>query len=99
MASIFYEKLSHLNQESQKVLNCFLNELKHAVKNKFGESHWTEEKPNEIIDIANDICHDHEKNKKMFPIERKTLISLMFTLFRWMYKNKWTDHKLLKKNS
>jgi hypothetical protein len=35
----------------------------------------------------------------MFPLEKDTLIDLLYVLFRWMYKNKWTDHKLVKRSS
>ena len=99
MATSFLSQLSDIHDTGKTVLNCFLNEIKHTVDIKYGEKYWVEEKPSEIIDLANDLCKNHEGNKAIFPIERDLLIELMFLLFRWMYKNKWTDHKLIKRKS
>ena len=30
---------------------------------------------------------------------KEVLIDLLYVLFRWMYKNKWTDHKLVRRGS
>ena len=39
----------------------------------------------------------HEEVKKKFPIPRENLVEIMYVFFRWMYKFKWTDHKLIKR--
>ena len=59
MASSFLNKLSSLDVEAQKVINCFLNELKESIVSKFGLEMWNDGKPNDIIDIANEMCRSH----------------------------------------
>ena len=73
--------------------------MKNAVGEKFGDKFWLEEKPNEIIDIVNDLCKNYENYKEKFPLEKEVMISLTYVLFRWMYKNKWTDHKLIRRSN
>ena len=86
MATEFLSKLQHLDDNCKKVVQCFLNEVKLNVEEHFGEKFWTEEKPAEIIDMANALCHRHEENQETFPISKETVIDLMYVLFRWMYK-------------
>ena len=45
MATSFLNKISFLTNECQKIIHCFLNLLKYAVDEKFGEKHWIEERP------------------------------------------------------
>jgi hypothetical protein len=40
-----------------------------------------------------------EHHRTTFPLDKQLLIDLLYVLFRWMYKNKWTDHKLVKRTS
>jgi len=42
---------------------------------------------------------DLDNNKEAFPIDKPTLIDLLYIMFRWMYKNKWTDHKLIRRTA
>ncbi len=44
------------------------------------------------------MVRDLSLNEK-FPLSRDVLIELIYLLFRWMFKNKWTDHKLVKAQS
>lgn len=60
---------------------------------------WLSSSPKDIIDIANEIVHELETNCQEYPLTKGTLIELLFILFCWMYKNKWTDHKLVKRAS
>lgn len=59
---------------------------------------WSDGKPNDIIDIANEMCRGHPEKMEKYPIDTETLIALLYVLFRWMYKMKWTDHKLIKRS-
>lgn len=70
MVTSFISKLSFLEIHEQKVIFCYLNLLRFAVHEKFGDKFWVEEKPNEIIDIVNDLCKNHENYKKKFPLEK-----------------------------
>ena len=99
MATAFVNKVSFLNEDALKVVHCFLNCLKYNVDQKFGEKHWVEERPNEIIDVVNDMCRYHEKIMEKFPLSKEVLISMVYVLFRWMYKSKWTDHKLIRRSN
>lgn len=45
------------------------------------------------------MVRELEDNQDRFPLTRELLIELLFVLFRWMYKNKWTDHKLVKRTT
>lgn len=85
--------------EERRLLVCFLNYLRFTVNRKYEEGFWENKKPSDIIDLTNEIVKDHELNRQTFPIEKETLVDLLYVLFRWMYKNKWTDHKLIKRNS
>ena len=71
--------------------------MKLNVDERFGDEFWVKNKPTEIIDITNDMCHKHDEIVEKFPIKKDTLIDLTYVLFRWMYKAKWTDHKLIKR--
>jgi hypothetical protein len=51
----------------------------------------------DIIDISNEIVRELDNHTEEFPIPKDLLIDLLFVLFRWMYKNKWTDHKLVRR--
>lgn len=99
MATNFLKQVQHLKPEELKVLHCFLNELKFHVNEHFGSHYWKNEKPAEIIDVANKMCHSHEKNSETFPLPKETVIDLMHVFFRWMYRWKWTEHKLVKRSS
>ena len=85
--------------EEKKILVCFMNYIRFFVKKKYEEDYWENHKPIDIIDISNEIVRDLENYKDSFPIEKDLLIDLLYVLFRWMYKNKWTDHKLVKRSS
>lgn len=61
MATAFMACLQHLKEAKKKVVHCFLNELRDLVEAEYGENFWVEEKPTEIIDLANKICHEHDK--------------------------------------
>lgn len=52
-----------------------------------------------MIDISNQMVRELEEYNDKYPLTRELLIELLFVLFRWMYKNKWTDHKLVKRTS
>jgi hypothetical protein len=43
------------------------------------------------------MCKDHQSVKKRFPIPSEALVEILYVFFRWMYKMKWTDHKLIKR--
>ena len=94
MATSFLNCLQHLKTQQKKVVHCFLNELRESVETEYGKNFWVQESPSDIIDLANKICHKHDKEK--YPLSGETLKEMIFVLFRWMYKNKWTDHKLAK---
>lgn len=32
-------------------------------------------------------------------MEKGLLVDLLYVLFKWMFNNKWTDHKLSRKDS
>lgn len=68
------------------------------MKKKYDENYWETQKPIDIIDISNEIVRELDNNKEEFPMEKDLLIDLLYVLFRWMYKNKWTDHKLVRRN-
>ena len=53
----------------------------------------------DIIDISNEIVRELEHHRELFPMEKELLIDLLYVLFRWMYKNKWTDHKLVRRSA
>jgi len=38
-----------------------MNEVKNSVEGKLGVGFWEKEKPDEIIDIANDLYMNHER--------------------------------------
>lgn len=97
MVSSFLNKISFLNNEQKKIVNCFINELKYFVDKRYGEKFWSEEKPNDIIDAVNDIYKGHDEVQKKFPISKEMLVEMLYVFFRWMYKFKWTDHKLIKR--
>ena len=42
---------------------------------------------------------EFEEYKAKYPLSKEILIDLLYVLFRWMYKNKWTDHKLVRRGS
>lgn len=43
------------------------------------------------------MVREFDNNKEEFPMEKDTFVDLLYVLFRWMYKNKWTDHKLVRR--
>ena len=69
------------------------------VDDRYGKEHWEKESPSEIIDISNEIVRALPEHQDEFPFERKSLVDLVYILFKWMYKNKWTDHKLIRRTS
>ena len=85
--------------EERKILTCFINYLRFFVGKKYEESYWECHRPTDIIDISNEIVRNLEHHQQAFPLDKDTLVNLLYVLFRWMYKNKWTDHKLVKRNS
>ncbi len=87
------------SQEEKKILTCFMNYIRFFVNKKYESDYWETQKPIDIIDIANEIVRELDNNKEVFPLEKSLLIDLLYVLFRWMYKNKWTDHKLVRKGS
>jgi hypothetical protein len=84
--------------DDKSMLVCFLNYIRFFVKRRYEESYWESHKPTDIIDISNEIVRELENNRARFPLEKESLIELLFVLFRWMYKNKWTDHKLIRRS-
>ena len=98
MGSSFLRVMGDTRQE-KKILTCFLNYIRFFVKKKYSEAYWETSKPTEIIDIANEIVRDLDDHKGAFPLEKELLVDLLYVLFRWMYKNKWTDHKLVRRSS
>lgn len=90
-------KLIEHDGEAKKILTCFVNYIKFFIGKKYETSYWETHKPTDIIDISNEIVRSLEQYKELFPLDKEILISLLFILFRWMYKNKWTDHKLIKR--
>jgi hypothetical protein len=70
MVTSFLNKIPFLKHEQKKVMNCFINELRYFVDKKYGDKFWVNEKPNDIIDLVNDMCLGHEEVKKRFPIPR-----------------------------
>lgn len=79
------------------VLTCFLNQLKSAVDSKFGEDYWLKQKPFDIIEVANDLYTQHEEKQVTFPINKQVFKELIYNYFEWLYANKYTDHRLLKR--
>lgn len=73
--------------------------FRYFVEKKNGVEFWMQERPNDIVEVANDIYKGHEEVEKRFPIPMKTLLELLSVFFRWMYKFKWTDHKVIKRSS
>ncbi len=86
-------------EQERRLLTCFLNYLRFTVRRHYEENFWETQKPGDIIDISNDIVRELEHHQTEFPLEKDTLIELLYVLFRWMYKNKWTDHKLVRRSS
>lgn len=74
MVSTFLNKISFLDNEQKKIVNCFILELKYFVDKKYGERFWNEERPNDIIDAVNDIYKGHDEVKKRFPISKEMLV-------------------------
>ena len=66
---------------------------------KYDENYWGDSQPSDLIDISNQMVRELEEYTEKYPLTREMLIELLFVLFRWMYKNKWTDHKLVKRNA
>ena len=83
----------------KQLLTCFINYVRSAVNAHYHGTFWETEKPGDIIDISNDIVRESEEHKAEYPLSKETLIDLLYVLFRWMYKNKWTDHKLVRRGS
>lgn len=96
MASQFLNLIQN-DGEEKKILTCFLNYIKFSIGQKYEPNYWQNHKPTDIIDISNQIVRDFENHKEAFPLDKETLIELLFVLFRWMYKHKWTDHKLIRR--
>ena len=67
------------------------------ITDKYDQKYWIQNAPSEIIDISNLMVRELDDNRDKFPLSRDLLIELMFVLFRWMYKNKFTDHKLVRR--
>lgn len=85
--------------EEGATLVCFVNYIRFFVRRRYEEGYWERHKPTDIIDISNEIVRELENYRERFPLEKETLIDLLYVLFRWMYKNKWTDHKLIRRGS
>ncbi len=96
-ASQFLDAFEELSDNGVSVLSCFLNEVKSAVDSKFGEEYWTKEKPAEIIEVANDLYLKHEENEGGFAINKEVFKELIYNFFEWLYANRFTDHRLLKR--
>ena len=98
MASQFLRVMEGSESE-KRVLYCFVNYMRFFVKQKYEEDYWETHKPIDIIDISNEMVRDLEQHKEAFPLDKELLIDLLYVLFRWMYKSKWTDHKLVRRTS
>jgi hypothetical protein len=98
MASQFL-KIMGGSEDEKRVLYCFMNYIRFFVGRKYDEHYWETHKPIDIIDISNEIVRELETHRDAFPLDKELLIDLLYVLFRWMYKNKWTDHKLVKRSS
>lgn len=97
MMSSFMNASSHLTSNATPILNCFFAELKYLTEQQFGDRYWREEKPTNIIGIINQMCKTHEQRKNKYPLSSSHLKDIVKVLWRWMYKNKWTDHKLIER--
>jgi hypothetical protein len=80
-------------------LYCFINYIRFFVKKRYDDNYWEAHRPVDIIDISNEIVRELENHREEFPLEKELLVDLLYVLFRWMYKNKWTDHKLVRRSS
>lgn len=102
MATIFLNEQAPEESIQRKIIICFLNYMKFFTNQKFSETeedYWSECSPTDLIDVSNQMVRELDDNQDRFPLTREMLIELLFVLFRWMYKNKWTDHKLVKRTS
>lgn len=86
-------------EEDRRILYCFMNYIRFFVGKKYDETYWESHKPIDIIDISNEIVRELDDHRDAFPIGKELLVDLLYVLFRWMYKNKWTDHKLVKRTT
>lgn len=68
---------------------------------RFGPEYWSTKEPDQIIVIANDFIknHNNEPYKSKYPLSNSVLIDLTFILCKWMYKQKWTNNKLIRRYS
>jgi hypothetical protein len=73
--------------------------MRQFAMDKYDEKYWADSQPSDLIDMSNQMVRELEDYTEKYPLTREMLIELLFVLFRWMYKNKWTDHKLVKRTS
>ena len=73
--------------------------MRKFTMDKYDEKYWADNQPSDLIDISNQMVRELDEYTDKYPLTRELLIELLFVLFRWMYKNKWTDHKLVKRNT
>lgn len=99
MATMFLSELAPEPSSERTILICFLNYMKKFTSDKYDEKYWGQNQPNDLIDISNQMVRELEEYTEKYPLTRELLIELLFVMFRWMYKNKWTDHKLVKRAS
>ncbi len=86
-----------LEEKELNTLKCFVSYVKQISEEKFDNKFWHENSPSDLIDVSNELVRELPEHKEDFPFERKTLVDLIFILFKWMYQNKWTDHKLVRR--
>jgi hypothetical protein len=67
MASQFLKTFAP-SEEEKKILVCFLNYIRFFVKKKYDDTYWETHKPNDIIDISNEIVRDLENHKQAYQI-------------------------------
>ena len=99
MATTFLDEQAPEPSKERTALTCFLNYMRQFTMDKYDEKYWGDSQPSDLIDISNQMVRELEEYTEKYPLTREMLIELLFVLFRWMYKNKWTDHKLVKRNA
>ena len=71
--------------------------MRQFAMDKYDEKYWADSHPSDLIDMSNQMVRELQEYTDKYPLTRELLIELLFVLFRWMYKNKWTDHKLVRR--
>ena len=84
-------------EQGLQILYCFLNELRSTVNISYGDEFWEKEPPGEIIEVANRLYSNHQEQKSVYPLSKEVLKEITFNFFEWLFTNKFTDHRLLKK--